>query len=303
MAASLLVDGRGHRRRGRARGALPRLAATARLAAGDRGGQHRRLGRGRPYRVHSLPARDGESGARAGLDRRPARAVSAAGAARPAFVPLAYVVLGVLYVVGNGKAYYLASLYPALLGLGALPTAEWTLGRDRDEVARGRDRRLRARQRAVIALPLLPERSLQGSFPMAVNPDLGETVGWPRFVDTVDACLAAIPAPERAHTAIFTRNYGEAGSGRHTRASHGLPRAYSGHNGFSEWGEPPPPTLSAIDRFRRPSGRGAAVRSPAARSRHQRRCRSEQPRAGAAVMLCRPTAPWATLWPTLRHYD
>ena len=42
------------------------------------------------------------------------------------FVPLTYAVVGAAYLVGNGKAYYLASLYPVLLGLGALPTAEWT---------------------------------------------------------------------------------------------------------------------------------------------------------------------------------
>ena len=39
------------------------------------------------------------------------------------FVPLTYVVLLIAYIAGNGKAYYLASLYPAVLGLGALPAA------------------------------------------------------------------------------------------------------------------------------------------------------------------------------------
>ena len=24
---------------------------------------------------------------------------------------------------------------------------------------------------------------------------------------------------------------------------------------------------------------------------------------GLPIMLCRPTAPWTTLWPRLRHYD
>ena len=43
------------------------------------------------------------------------------------FLPITYGVMAVLYFAGNGHAYYLASLYPVLLGLGALPTAEWTL--------------------------------------------------------------------------------------------------------------------------------------------------------------------------------
>ena len=95
---------------------------------------------------------------------------------------------------------------------------------------------------AVIALPLLPETSLQGSFVMAVNPDPGETVGWPAFADTVAKAWHGIPPAERRHTAIFTSNYGEAGAVDLLGASRGLPRAYSGHNGFSEWGQPPPPT-------------------------------------------------------------
>ena len=41
------------------------------------------------------------------------------------FVPIGYVALAVIYIAGDGKAYYLASLYPLLLGLGALPVAEW----------------------------------------------------------------------------------------------------------------------------------------------------------------------------------
>ena len=41
------------------------------------------------------------------------------------FVPLTYALLGVAYIVGNGKAYYLASLYPALLGIGAVVAAGW----------------------------------------------------------------------------------------------------------------------------------------------------------------------------------
>jgi 4-amino-4-deoxy-L-arabinose transferase-like glycosyltransferase len=43
------------------------------------------------------------------------------------FLPLTYAVLAVVYLVGNGNAYYLASLYPALVGLGSLPVADWTM--------------------------------------------------------------------------------------------------------------------------------------------------------------------------------
>jgi hypothetical protein len=84
----------------------------------------------------------------------------------------------------------------------------------------------------------------------------------------------------------------------------GLPRAYSGHNGFSEWGQP-----AAADTHALVIGYDSA--SDAAPSFD--RCRTlatvndgvglENQEQGLPLMLCRPTAPWPTLWPRLTHYD
>jgi hypothetical protein len=189
-------------------------------------------------------------------------------------------------------------LYPAVLGLGALPVADWTTPARRMRglvIAIA----LSAVVSAFIALPLLPARSLQGSFVMAVNPDQGETVGWPRFVDTVARAWRAIPARQRAQTAIFTANYGEAGAVDILGGSRGLPRPYSGHNGFSEWGMPPARDTSAllID-----------YESPALFDRCRTLARIdngiglENDEQGTPVLLCRPTGPWSALWPQLRHY-
>jgi hypothetical protein len=220
------------------------------------------------------------------------------------FLPITYAALAVLYLVGNGKAYYLASLYPVLLGLGAIPTADWTertrlrLGLVAAAIA------VSAAVSAFIALPLLPERSLQGSAVMALNPDQGETVGWPRFADTVAKAWRSIPPAERSHTAIFTENYGEAGAVDLLGRSRGLPRAYSGHNGFSEWGRPPDADTNAL--LLGFSPRGAA-------RRHFTDCRRlatidngvglDNDEQGGLVLLCRTTAPWSERWPDLRHYE
>jgi Dolichyl-phosphate-mannose-protein mannosyltransferase len=220
------------------------------------------------------------------------------------FVPLTYLLLAALYIVGNGKAYYLASLYPALLGLGAVPTAEWTLRARRRTRVLATAVVVSAAISAVLALPLLSETALQGSVPMAINPDLGETVGWPRFIQTVSAAWHRIPAAERRRTAIFTYNYGEAGAIDLLGRSHGLPRAYSGHNGFSEWGIP-----SAHDAHALVIGAdGASDAAP-----YFAQCRRvavvndgvglDNDEQGLPLLLCRPTASWATLWPHLTHYD
>lgn len=220
------------------------------------------------------------------------------------FVTITYAVLAILYFVGNGHAYYLASLYPVLLGLGAIPTAEWS--------RRGRARvgllavgvALSAAVGAFIALPLLPERDLQGSVVMALNPTQGEMVGWPRFVHTVSAAWYEIPAGERTRTTIFTANYGEAGAIDVLGSGLPLPRPYSGHNGFSEWGLPP-----SLDTHVMLIGFGNA--SDAAP--YFDRCRTlavvdngvtlDNQEQELPVMLCRTTASWPTLWPQLRHYN
>jgi 4-amino-4-deoxy-L-arabinose transferase-like glycosyltransferase len=220
------------------------------------------------------------------------------------FVTLTYAVLAVAYIAGNGKAYYLASLYPALLGLGALPMAEWT------SRARSRTPRLAtaivisALVSAVIALPILPETALQGSVVMAINPDQGETVGWPRFVGTVSKAWTLIPAGERRHTAIFTGNYGEAGAIDLLGGPRGLPRAYSGHNGFSEWGEPAATDTHALV---------IGFSTPSDLRPYFDRCRTlatvndgvglNNQEQGGPLLLCSPTASWSNLWPHLTHYD
>jgi hypothetical protein len=220
------------------------------------------------------------------------------------FLPLTYAALAAVYVIGNGKAYYLASLYPVLLGLGAVPIAASTL--------RSR-RRLRtlwigigvsAVVSAFIALPLLPERSLQGSFVMAVNPDQGETVGWPRYIAAVTTAWRRIPATERERTAIFTRNYGEAGAVDLLDRAHVLPRAYSGHNGFSEWGRPPASDTHALLIGFDGAPDAAPDFSGCRRlGRIDNGVGLENDEQGLPLLLCSPTAPWAALWPRLTHYN
>jgi len=144
------------------------------------------------------------------------------------FLPLTYVGLALAYLVGDGKAYYLASLYPVLLGIGALPTADWT------------ERR-------------------------------------------------------RLNTGLLTSA---------VALSVAISCVYSGHNGFSEWGEP-----AATDTHALLIGYGG----PSDAAPDFRGCRRlatiddgvglDNDEQGLPVLLCRASAPWATLWPKLVHYD
>jgi len=227
-----------------------------------------------------------------------------AGWRRLRFVPITYATMAVLYFVGNGHAYYLASLYPLLLGLGALPAAEWTMRARRHTQSLIAALALSAAISAIIALPLLPERDLQGSVVMAVNPAQGETVGWPRFVQTVSSAWRQIPAGERRHTAIFTGNYGEAGAIDLLGSPLRLPRAYSAHNGFSEWGEPPgSDTHVLVVGFNGPTDAAPSFDQCRTLAVVNDRVGLNNNEQGLPVMLCRTAGRWPTLWPHLTHYD
>ncbi|MGH2873263.1 MAG: glycosyltransferase family 39 protein [Solirubrobacteraceae bacterium] len=219
------------------------------------------------------------------------------------FLPIAYVGLAIAYLIGDGSAYYLASLYPTLLGLGAVPTVAW-IGRSRvRRLTLGVAIAVSAAVSALIALPLIPERDLQGSATVALNVIPAETVGWPRFVDTVAAAWHRIPAGERADTAIFADNYGEAGAidlmGRGR-----LPRAYGSQNAVSEWGHPPAAdTYALVLGYDDPRDAGPEFAGCRRLARINDGVGLDNQEQGLPVMLCRPTAPWATLWPRLRHFD
>ena len=220
------------------------------------------------------------------------------------FLPITYGVMAILYFAGNGHAYYLASLYPLLLGLGAQPTAEWTLGARHRTPLLAAMIALSGAVSGFIALPLLPERDLQGSIVIALNSAQGDTVGWPSFVHTVSSAWQDISAYERRHTAIFTGNYGEAGAIDLLGPNVDLPQAYSAHNGFSEWRIPPVTDTRALL---------AGFNNATDAAPYFDRCRKlatvnngvglDNEEQGLPVMICHVTRPWTALWPHLTHYD
>jgi len=221
----------------------------------------------------------------------------------------AYLALVVLLLISSGKAYYLAGFYPLLLGFGAVPVDAW--------LARGK-RGGRARVawlavaivitaliNAVIALPVLPARQLPNSATIGLNSDIGEEVGWPAFTRTVAGVYDRLPAATRQRTAIFTSNYGEAGAIDLLGPADGLPNAYSGHNGFTQWGPPPDSQTSAIvvgdldDNLLARDFSGC--RTEARINNGVGLNNNEQ---GDPVAFCAAErAPWSAIWTGLRHYN
>ncbi len=217
---------------------------------------------------------------------------------------VAYPLLAALFLVTGGKPYYLAGLYPVLLAAGAEPTLRWcSAGASRMRPALlGAAVALSALVAGVLFLPLVPADALGATPIVDINYDAGETVGWPVFVQTVAGVHRSLPSAERDDAIVLTRNYGEAGAVDRFGSELGLPRAYSGHNSYAEWGPPPERATIAIvigyDRSTLRTWFGSVEEV----ARIDNELDLENDEQDTPIWLCRDLlAPWSQIWPAVRH--
>ena len=88
----------------------------------------------------------------------------------------------------------------------------------------------------MLAVPVLPLGAVNVT--AAVNEAVAETVGWPELVDQVAGVVRSLPPEEQEHVVLLTVTYGEAGAIDRFGPVPGLPRAYSGHNSYADFGQP-----------------------------------------------------------------
>ena len=216
------------------------------------------------------------------------------------FLAWAWVVLAIVFMATGGKPYYLAGLLPVLIAAGALAVDGW--------LARGRGgaRRMAlvaavaasALVDVVIALPVLPAD--RAGPVIAVNADVGETIGWPELARTVADVVHGLPDARGA--VVLARNYGEAGAIDRYGPALGLPRAYSGHNAYGDWGPPPDGGAPVVAIGLRPAEVAAHLRGCRVAARIDNRAGVENDERGTTVMVCRgPRRPWSRAWAGLRH--
>jgi hypothetical protein len=216
-------------------------------------------------------------------------------------VAVAYLVAVVLALVGGGRPDYVGGFLVPLLAAGFVVIDAWIGARIARRLALGALLAVGAVAQAVIALPLLPERSLAR---LPLNNIALESVGWPQLVEQVAAAHQTLPADRRGSSAILARTIGEAGALDRYGAEHDLPAVYSGHNELHRYG-PPPETVDVVIAV------GFELDDPAltaafARCEVIRRvdnglgvANAEQ---GQLVVACgERRSPWASLWPSFAY--
>lgn len=164
----------------------------------------------------------------------------------------AYLLTLILLLLAGGRFYYLAPAYPMLTAAGAVAIDRWSAHAGRRWV-RPAYVAVLAVTGAIVALtslPLLPPETyirftrMTGiSQPKIENRKaselpqlLADRFGWPEMAAAVAQVYNALPREQRARTAIFGSNYGEAGAVDYYGPALGLPRAISGHDNYWYWG-------------------------------------------------------------------
>ena len=100
---------------------------------------------------------------------------------------------------------------------------------------------------------------------------------------------------------ILTDNYGEAGAVDRYGPDLGLPRAYSGHNAYGDWG-PPPNGSAPVVAIGLPLADLARLQGCRVVARIDNGLGIDNDEQGTHVDVCRgPVRPWSQEWPALRH--
>ncbi|MFD0687769.1 glycosyltransferase family 39 protein [Actinomadura fibrosa] len=222
------------------------------------------------------------------------------------FLGHAYLLLNVVFLATAGKPYYLAGLWAALWAAGSVEVERRGAPRGLGWAATVPAYAVAAVATVALTLPVYPVARLADTPQPAVNGDSSETVGWQRFTAEVARVYRTLPPDERARATIITSNYGEAGALDRYGTKFGLPRAYSGHNGYWYFGRPPDtggpsivvgpdsvagaPSLTRYWTDVRPVGRidnGVGL---------------DNEEQGKPVWICRgQRAPWTALWPRFKR--
>lgn len=210
----------------------------------------------------------------------------------------------------QGRGYYLAPAYPALLAAGAVWGERWlqTLAprpaqRVRRTVTSGLA--VGAVISALLTLPLTPVNSPLWRIADSVHENFREMVGWPELVETVAGIYAKLPAEAQAHTAILTGNYGEMGAINLYGPAYGLPAAISGINSAWErgYGDPPPQTVIVVGYGPELANRLFQDCQLAGQVTNHYGIKNEESSWRPAILVCQqPRQPWPALWPHLRTF-
>ncbi|MEV0246739.1 glycosyltransferase family 39 protein [Nocardia sp. NPDC050712] len=216
------------------------------------------------------------------------------------FLGLVPLVLVLIFVGTNGRPYYAAGCYAALMAAGAV---WWT----RDAARRRRIGALvLVALSAAIVLWSLPWQAESAIDPVDSELEAGLAIGvygkfgWNELRDATATAYQRLPRAERERTVLIAHSYWQASALDIERDRYGLPPVYSPNRGFGYFGTPPDSATSVLwiggdeDELRRMF----AVVVPAGRA--DSRLGFPGITRDVTIWHCeRPVRPWSQTWPGL----
>jgi Dolichyl-phosphate-mannose-protein mannosyltransferase len=164
----------------------------------------------------------------------------------------AYLILFVIFLVLQGKSYFLAPAYPPLFAGGAMLFGQWRAKRSGGPL---RWRRWVAAYPVLLVvsavllapavMPVLPlpvygriygKNSQEAGNVYGLPEALVDRFGWEEQVALIAQVYHSLPIDQQRVACIFTANYGEAAALVQFGGSYHLPPPISGHNAFYIWG-------------------------------------------------------------------
>jgi 4-amino-4-deoxy-L-arabinose transferase-like glycosyltransferase len=230
--------------------------------------------------------------------------------ARYRMVGWMYVIPFVLFLVTQGRSYYLAPAYPMLIAAGVVVWERWVA-----VLAPSKSRVIRSLTWGGLAvgallfipvmLPMAPINSSLWQLTSQIHDNFVEEIGWPELVETVADIYDRLPSEERSQTAVLTGNYGEAGAINMYGPAHDLPEAISGINSYwlRGYGNPPPQTLIVVGFSPERLERFFATCVLAGQVTNRYGVENEETRFHPDIFVCRePHQPWPELWEDLQSF-
>lgn len=220
-----------------------------------------------------------------------------------------YVIPFTLLWIGQGRGYYSAAAYPALIAMGAVRGERWVASLKKwqyrtVEIAFFSGLAATGLLFCAMILPLAPSGPLR-DFAFRNSEDLREETGWNEMVETVAAIRESLPEEQRAKTGVLVGNYGEQGAIEILGPKYHLPPPISGTN--SAWlrgyPQPPPSTLIVLGVSQKSAERMFTGCRVAGHITNPYGLLNEESTSHPDILVCgAPRMPWPEFWAQYQRF-
>jgi hypothetical protein len=211
----------------------------------------------------------------------------------------------VLFFAARGRGYYTAGIFPLLIAAGAVTLEPFAQRRPRIAFAIVTLLTLLSLTMVPFVVPVVPPGTRAFEMVARVNGDFAEEIGWPELVRETARVYHSLPPAERATTAIFCANYGEAGAIELFGPRYGLPRPVSPVNSFwlRGYGDPGRTTVIALGVSEDDLRASCTSVTRAGRVTNPFGIANEETREHPDIHLCRGLRlGWPQIWATSRSF-